>query len=51
VANVNVRKPFSKEELWRAVGMVYQGAPNRQVSEVFGYHLSLCDVLTAWHTF
>ena len=49
MANVNVRRHLSEAEIWRAVGMVEQGATHRQVGDVFDVHHSVIN--RAWSRF
>ena len=47
--NGNVRRHLSNGEMWRAVGMVEQGATHRQVGEALGVHHTV--VTRAWARF
>ena len=49
MANVNVRRHLSEAEMWRAVGMVEQGATYRQVGDVFDVHHTV--IVRAWSRF
>ena len=49
MANVNVRRHLSEAEMWRAVGMVEQGATQRQVGDVFDMHHTV--ITRAWSRF
>ena len=49
MANVNERRHLSEAEMWRAVGMVEQGATHRQVGDVFDMHHTV--ITRAWSRF
>jgi hypothetical protein len=46
MANANIRRHLIEAELWRAVGMVQQGATFRQIGAAFGVHHTV--ITRAW---